>query len=684
MRSWSRAPALVAAGALLLGLAAAPPAPVGGLTALPAAEPGATLLANGGFEQRADGGAPAGWSTGGSPAWTLDDAGHERPGSLRLAGADGGGAVAAAEQAIDLEPGFYTVEGWVRAERLGGATANSGARICLDARPRRGWWKCTELVHGTHDWTHLAQSPIAVTEGGRYRVTLEPYNAPGGRVWFDDVRLLPLFRPPLDVYLLYPNFRGLLFDDRSQIVRAALTASPSARHAAAQVRLSLVDEATGAVRQQRAWPVPDGRLVAELDAASLGEGPALLRAELLDAGGKALYRAPDYRVVKTPARARERFNAWIDERNTAVLGGRPSFVLGLYNTTGYNDSPAYYASGPDGWGDARIAESGVNMLINYHLGAAPVRALEAYMHDLVGRGIFYLHTVNFYTPNDELYRTIPYPAARHGPDALNRWIAATLARQRGLAGFYTADERPASQVPVVFRQRQELARGAPGTVAFAVLGDGWEDQAPLWRDAVDVLGLDPYPITQPPGRNDLAMVADWTKLGRAAVQDSRPLWMVLQFFPQTAAGGWPRYEDLRSMSWMAITEGANGLFYWSFGARGLAWVKDPRERAAHWADLVRVTREIRALEPVLLAEDARVTTAVTPADAVGTRGKRLADGTRYLFVYNRKNAPTTATWTLAAPATEAVEATGGAAPHLSGTTLTDTLGPFETKRYRLR
>ena len=28
------------------------------------------------------------------------------------------------------------------------------------------------------------------------------------------------------------------------------------------------------------------------------------------------------------------------------------------------------------------------------------------------------------------------------------------------------------------------------------------------------------------------------------------------------------------MSWMAIIEGARGLIYWSFGEKGLKWVKD--------------------------------------------------------------------------------------------------------------
>ena len=323
-----------------------------------------------------------------------------------------------------------------------------------------------------------------------------------------------------------------------------------------------------------------------------------MRAELRDAAGTVLYRHPDYRIVKTPARERERLRIWYDERNVAHLDGRPAFVIGLYTTSGYSTSRQTYATGRDGWGNDRIGQAPVNMLINYHLGQAPIPALMTYMDDLRARGIFYLQTVNFYHEDHPQYRTIEYPAARDGETALNRWVARTLGAHPGLAGFYTADERPAEMVPAVFRQHRTLAATAPGSVTYGVLGDGWEHQAPRWRDALDVMGLDPYPIVRPSGQNHLAMVGEWTRIGQDAVKGSRPLWMVIQYFPLTRAGGWPTEDELRAMSWMAIVEGARGLFYWSFGAKGLAWVKDHAERQRRWQELVRVTREIEALEPV--------------------------------------------------------------------------------------
>ncbi|HXH81440.1 MAG TPA: hypothetical protein VNN07_00770, partial [Candidatus Tectomicrobia bacterium] len=375
---------------------------------------------------------------------------------------------------------------------------------------------------------------------------------------------------------------------------------------------------------------------------------------------------------------------WYDERNVLHLDGRPVFALGIYTTSGYSTTRATYAHGRDGWGVARLAEAPLNLLINYHLGRAPIPALTAYMDELHARGIRYLQTVNFYHASDPQYREIPYPAAREGEDALNAWVARTLGSHPGLAGFYTMDERPAEEIPAVFRQRRQLAAAAPGTVTYGVAGNGLEDQVGLWRDALDVVGLDPYPITKPAGQNHLAMVGEWTRLGMEAVHGARPVWMVIQYFPLTGAGGWPTEADLRAMSWMAIVEGARGLLYWSFGEKGLAWVKDPRERERRWEELVRVTREIKALEPVLLAPDAEVVRGEPSGGAVRSLGKVGPDGARYLFAYNTRHTPVAVRWTLAAPAARVEDLDGRPGPALVDGRFETRLGPYQVVRYRIR
>src|SRR5262249_828956 len=81
---------------------------------------------------------------------------------------------------------------------------------------------------------------IAVSDRGPYKITAGAYGAPDGSAWFDEVSLTERRKPAVDVYLLYPNFRGMLFEDRPQVVRVAVGAAQGAR-----VRLALVDGAGG-------------------------------------------------------------------------------------------------------------------------------------------------------------------------------------------------------------------------------------------------------------------------------------------------------------------------------------------------------------------------------------------------------------------------------------------------------
>src|SRR5262249_19175978 len=149
----------------------------------------------------------------------------------------------------------------------------SGVRLCLDARPQGNWWQCTTVARGTKDWTQLRVPNISVKEQGTYKVWLGVYGTAAGTAWFDNVTLTGARKQPVDVYLLYPNFRGMLFDDRPQSVRVAVTPGAPGR-----VRLSLLEEASGQSRASREYP-GGGALTAELDAASLPAGRYLLRTE---------------------------------------------------------------------------------------------------------------------------------------------------------------------------------------------------------------------------------------------------------------------------------------------------------------------------------------------------------------------------------------------------------------------
>jgi hypothetical protein len=169
-----------------------------------------------------------------------------------------------------------------------------------------------------------------------------------------------------------------------------------------------------------------------------------------------------------------------------------------------------------------------------------------------------------------------------------------------------------------------------------------------------------------------------------AVHASRPVWTVIQFFQADAVASWPTEQQLHDMTWMAIAEGASGVFYWSNGIRALAWVRDPVQKAALWGSLVRVTKEIKDLEPVLLRPDAQVLNG-KPSQDIVTREKTGADGSRYVIAYNHSSDRASARFVLQSPAQSVTVRRGMAKIEIKdGDTFEDKFEGYEAKVYEIR
>ncbi len=291
--------------------------------------------------------------------------------------------------------------------------------------------------------------------------------------------------------------------------------------------------------------------------------------------------------------------AWIDSDNVIHMGGRPRFVIGLYDTTGYGLRPDYYAPRLK-----EIARAPINLMINYLLSDGRADVIYPYTEAMKPFGIFYLATVNAFFPKISKYP--PQARTEHlDADEFIAQYSKALAGDSRVVGYYTCDECASEAVPRTFHQYGLIKQNDPASVTFAV--ENYPDEFQFWRDTVDVLGVDPYVFGT---RHPESYVGDMTRKAVAAVHGARPVWTVIQFFRLSPLSHFPTGQELHDMSWMAITEGARGVFYWSYGLRGLDWGRrDPVLRQHRYDELVSVTRGISALEPVLLAPDSPVLSA---------------------------------------------------------------------------
>ncbi len=569
-------------------------------------------------------------------------------------------------------PGVYSIGGEIKTPDL---TKKLVAAAQMDL-----FTGCeTKLVNGAGDWQQLGGQHCVVAPGTKSPFRLAIDDRTSGAAWFANMYVRREIAPLFTSFMLYPNYRGYIFAGQSQEVRAAVTLNRDAdlrrEDLVFQLEATRVDSG---LKADHTYKSPAYDFTATLDFGPLAAGVYQVRGRLLDRNGKLLFEQSPYRVVKVGANPGTLLKAWIDDRNLAHFGdGEPHFVIGIYETSGYTNSAKSYAREIN-----EISQAPINMLINYLITNAPISAINAYTDELQQHGIFFLPTVNNFYEDSGWY---PKGQANNlGTSTQDELIARytnALAENRAVVGYYVQDEPKVDQVARTFHQYQLIKANDPAGFNLLVL-DRPRDVR-FWKDTVDVVGVDPY-VLWLPVENDIGEVGDWTRMAVQAVHDSRPVWTIIQFFQADAMSEWPTEQQLHDMSWMAIAEGANGVFYWSHGMRGLGWIRDPARHAALWGSLVRVTKEIKDLEPVLLRPDAQVLNAKPSKDIV-TREKTGADGARYVIAYNHGSALAPARFVLQSPARSVTVRRGMVKVELKdGLTFEDTFAGYEAKVYEIR
>jgi hypothetical protein len=774
----------------IVAMAAAPahaqlPVPlpaVGGLTALPVVDPSQSvdLIVNGGFELTASTGqaspvlAPEGpWqpTAASVSAWSVDGtSAHGGKSSMKMSGVAG----AEAYETFYLSAGVYTFTGYIK-------TASGGtgrARLMLDMRNGPvntlatpncvadcgiNVWYTTQEISSGATWTqvsvtfNITDDNIAASkpsQPGKIKAyaVLDGYWASARlTAWYDDVRLLQQGTFPLDVFMRYPNYRGMLFSDQDQTLRFQVT--PQAAYASGGYSVQSTLTGPDGVLETTITPLTGLAVDAEtgkpgvqialntgnqIAGAVADYGAVTAEFTLLDSDhGNAVVPPtyPAYSVVKVPGTVKPLMNVTVNPQNQIVLGiprpnnpaqnplkmpPAPRFTLGVY------DSGLGSVSSTTNWeqllfdpaGARRMAGLPINLYLNYYLGDTGADTINNLISTLNNRSIAYLQTGNCFSNQPASSHNAPTGFKIDQPGADQSFPYITQPPPTGIGqavgGYYTADECTADMVGGVFQQYRRLMAKDPDSMAFgALLGSA---DLPLWRDALDVLSTDPYPMygAEPVGGYYHGVVADWTRMAVRAVQRNRPVMTVLQFFKfdasRSSQGRWPTLNEMRNHAYMAIIEGAKGLMWWSLGDNALdtacrnatTWCA---QRTDLMTQLKSVVSELAALEPVLLMPDSpalgNVVTSVrqsTPAaPAVATTSIRTmvkhdeVTGKNYLFAYNTTpyyNAGVTTpsvTVQFTLPSTPgSITVYGENRSITASATFSDTFGPFAAHVYEIQ
>jgi len=195
------------------------------------------------------------------------------------------------------------------------------------------------------------------------------------------------------------------------------------------------------------------------------------------------------------------------------------------------------------------------------------------------------------------------PAPKAAPSNARSPDLQVLDRHPALWAWYLIDEPDLNLVPpeeVTRQNRRLVARGARKPAALVLCqGPAALDYAGLTR----LTFIDRYPVPWFP----LEDFGKHVRMTRLALGKRKPLIAVIQAFdwsyyrdvaPEKTGGRPPNYRELRWMTYCALAERANGLFYYAFDAGG--WKME--EHLGTWLALYEVVREVRERLPLFQAE----------------------------------------------------------------------------------
>jgi hypothetical protein len=199
-----------------------------------------------------------------------------------------------------------------------------------------------------------------------------------------------------------------------------------------------------------------------------------------------------------------------------------------------------------------------------------------------------------------------------------------------LLGWYISDEPNSKnitpqQLEEIYRTVRENDPWHPVSIVF---------MAPYmtskkYSDAMDIVMADPYPVPDHP----VSLPGEVAGQLKEEFAGKKPVWIV----PQAFGGGelWsrePTIQEVRSMTWQSIINGATGIQY--FVRQGLNYFP---KSAATWSECGRIATEIAELTPWLLSDEETLPVESWSGNVIVT--SRLHNGQLLVLAVNKINEP---------------------------------------------
>ncbi|MDD5208187.1 MAG: hypothetical protein PHV36_02255 [Elusimicrobiales bacterium] len=218
------------------------------------------------------------------------------------------------------------------------------------------------------------------------------------------------------------------------------------------------------------------------------------------------------------------------------------------------------------------------------------------------------------------------------------------AKRWPVLAWYLYDEPEVRKFPLASLEQMDKRVKDWSSAAKTVFVMGEGVAAFNYGGVADMLMVDWYPVPH----LRLESVGEQIAMAKAgaAIKDpsrqNKPVWAVLQAFDwigypqkrQPPVGGFPTFEQVRFMTYLAIARGAEGIFYFTYtGSDGVPLPNRPER----WGTYQRMAAELNALMPVLKKGKPGVLPAGLDANLASRALKQ--GGKNYIILLNASEAP---------------------------------------------
>jgi hypothetical protein len=448
---------------------------------------------------------------------------------------------------IDFKPGAaYSAKVWVKTKDI---AAGGGALICIESYDKKGGYiDGTYLdpgVQGTSNWTQLS-TPVYRIPANAAKVYVALYIKKGsyGTAWFDDLEVYQFRSELLKTTLISPAYRGLVWDGGWDSIKLKVQSNSTDYDIKnLNLKFELVDSANKVVSTQDMADNGD-QIEITIPTTQLVPGQYRLRAFGIDGASGTTRETQEWTITKLSGKD-QLPKSYVDKYGRFNVDGKPFFPLGFYfGGISYSELDEY-------------ANSPFNTIL-------PYSRLDLVTMDMVQeKGLKVIYSVK------DLFYGMKYTdRAINGPEDELPMITEIVNEYKdhpALLAWYFNDELTINDWKKQLKSHYEAIKASdPNHPAYEVVAtmEAIVDHV----NVTDTLGADPYPITGGTG-DRISDPGSWTKTVKNGLPN-RPIWMVVQdhnlanYYGGKSRG--PNYQELCSMAWQDICEGATGLIFYSW------------------------------------------------------------------------------------------------------------------------